>query len=711
MGQDFELELGAGLDGPVSVRASELTRHAVILGATGSGKTGLVVRLVEELLMGGVSVVALDPKGDLVNLARGPLRGLVDVRVLTPGSRAGTPLDVASIVAGPGPGADDEERAALVGDVARGLLSLVDAAAGPVDPPFLLLCAVLDAAWVAGERPTLHDVVVRLVDPPFARLGAFPVDTVLPRKQRMELAIRLNGWLASPQLQSWATGEPVDPDRWLGGKPTATVIALSHLDDALRQLAAGWVLSRLAGWSRRQAGSEALRLAVVLDEAWGFCPPAPRDPPTKRPLLQLAKQARAVGVGLVSATQNPVDLDYALLSNAATWFVGRLATPQDREKVSDGASATARGWLADLAPRTFLVRRTGREERLRTTDTRTPLLGPVTLAELPGLGLAAATPAPTATSSAPPADDTGLLPHVPRGRWLARFLDPEVAHSSRWAGVTAGQSRGPRSDGRTVWAPALLLRLRVRFDEGRTVVAERDEWRLRFPPDAAPIEPPLADGDLASAAEGWFLPFAEPDRATTARLAAEVVDHVLGGEVEHQFVHPETGLRSTAGEAREAFVHRVRAALEARADAAIRKLEAQVRKDVARLEEKRAKAERTLATRRQDQQSRQASEVVGAGEMLLGMLFGRKRSLSPAVSRRSATVKAGAALDAAERDLADLDRELYDAEAELGGRIEALRAEHLRGLDDVQALELRLAADDVKPVEWSVLWIPVSRPV
>lgn len=241
---DFDLDLGPGVDAPLTLRASELTRHAVVLGATGSGKTGLLVRLVEELLLGGVPVVALDPKGDLVNLANGPLKGLVDFTVLTPGSRAGTPLDIASIVGGPpdaagrDAGTDDEGLLLQLGDVVRGLLSLVGADAGPVDPPALLLSAVLEAAWRAGERPTLTDVVVRLVDPPFARLGAFPTDTVMPRKQRMELAVRLNGWLASPQLQAWGEGAPVDPDAWIAGRTRLTVVTLAHLDDALRQLAA-----------------------------------------------------------------------------------------------------------------------------------------------------------------------------------------------------------------------------------------------------------------------------------------------------------------------------------------------------------------------------------------------------------------------------------------------------------------------------------------
>lgn len=716
------IELGTGLDGPFALSASELTRHAVVLGATGSGKTGLVVRLVEELLLSGVSVVALDPKGDLVGLARGPLQGPVDARVFTPGSRV-APLDLASVVAGPVPddAVDDEGLLQQLADVVRGLCALASADPAPMEPPSLMLSAVLEAAWRGGERPTLHDVVVRLVDPPFPRLGAFPVDTVMPRRQRMDLAVRLNGWLASPQLAAWSTGGPVDPGEWAGGtggaRPRLTVIALSHLDDALRELAAGWVLSKLAQWSRRQPGSEALRLAVVLDEAWGFAPPAPRDPLTKRPLLQLVKQARAVGVGVVCATQNPVDLDYALLSNSAAWFVGRLATPQDREKVSDGASATARAWLADLPPRTFLVRRAGREERLRTADTRTPLRGPVTLAELASTAAAGpatpgpATAGPATFGAAQPPAETGLLPAPPATAWPQRWLDPEVAFSARWSPLTGRVARPPRTDGAIVWGPALCCRLSVRFDEGRTVVAERDEHRWRFPADAPAVEPPLEPDDLLGPQPGWFLPVEAPDRAGAARLASELVDEVLRGETHRAWSHAETKLRSSLGETGEGFRARVRAALEAKAATAVQKLRAQVERDAARLEARRAKVERTLATRKADHQSRQATELVGAGELLMGMLFGRRRSLSPVVGRRGATAKAGAAVDAAEQELADVERELYELEADLAHRIQALENEHLRGLDEVVESELALEADDVKPTEWSIVWIPLTRPV
>ncbi|MCB9685291.1 MAG: DUF853 family protein [Alphaproteobacteria bacterium] len=688
--------------------AADLTRHTVVFGSTGSGKTGLVVDLVEEMVGAGVSVVAIDPKGDLARLLLGPLGQEVPTNLIAPGSRAGDAISLLSTLSSPPDPDDVEGFTQALGDVARGVLSLTGAKGGPMDPPQLLVTGVLDAAWRAGEPIGLHDLVVRLVDPPFPRIGAFPVDTVMPRADRMKLAIELNGWLASPQLAGFAEGRPLDPDEWVA-RPSLTVVYLAHLDDTLRSLAAGMVLSRVATWSRRQPGSERPRLGVVLDEAWGYCPPAPRDPVTKRPLMQLAKQGRSVGVALVSATQNPVDLDYALLSNAATWFVGRLATPQDREKVSDGASAQARQWLADLPKRTFLVRRSGREELLVTRNCRTPLGGPLTLADLPRREAGAA----MAPRPAAPAEPTiALSPTPPASDLPARWLDPSVAFTPRWSAIVSPRAVDRRTDGATVWEPALLCRLKLKFDEGRTVVAEREELRLSFPIGSGWVEPAEgADDDLSRDGDGVYAPLEGVAKKDRDRLARDVIEEVLRGETEQQWVHDGCKLRSTTGEGEEAFRARVRAVLEDKAADAVAKLEGKVRKEVERLEAKRAKVEASLTQKKADRDSRMATEVVGAGETLLGLLFGRKRSLTPLASRRGATMKADAALDRAEQDLKDLEREIYDKEAELADEIEALRNEQLRRIDEIRRVEVGLEREDIDVVDWTVVWIPVSRPV
>jgi DNA helicase HerA-like ATPase len=130
-------------------------------------------------------------------------------------------------------------------------------------------------------------------------------------------------------------------------------------------LVLGVLLEEILSWVRTLPGSQRLRALLVFDEVYGFLPPHPANPPTKRPLVALMKQARAFGVGVIVATQNPMDLDYRALSNAGLWCLGRLQTDADRTRVLDGLAA-ARGidgmsqelesTLRRLAPRWFVVR-------------------------------------------------------------------------------------------------------------------------------------------------------------------------------------------------------------------------------------------------------------------------------------------------------------------------------------------------------------------
>src|SRR5690606_19814946 len=129
----------------------------------------------------------------------------------------------------------------------------------------------------------------------------------------------LNTLLASPTFESWRMGAALDIDAWLApradGRTPATIVSVAHLDDDERSLVLGIVLDQLLAWVRTQAGTRHLRALLVFDEVYGFAPPHPKDPPTKKPLLSLVKQARAYGLGVIVATQNPMDVDYRILSN------------------------------------------------------------------------------------------------------------------------------------------------------------------------------------------------------------------------------------------------------------------------------------------------------------------------------------------------------------------------------------------------------------
>ena len=392
LGKRYDLETRTRLDEPVLYEANDLVTHAVCVGMTGSGKTGLAIGLLEEAAIDGIPIIAIDPKGDLANLlltfpalsaaefapwvdpaaaaaegltveqlaarsadawSRGlndwqqdasriaRLRAAAPVTVYTPGSRAGTPLALLqSLGASTGvesEAAESEDVAARTTSAAAGLLALVGIdEAQPHMREHALMTAILSQP---GARATdLPGLVRQIQRPSFDRIGVIDLDTFFPARDRQELALRFNAVLAAPGFDVWLQGEPLAVDRLLftpEGRPRVAIISIAHLGDAERMLAVSFVLTAVLDWTRRQTGTSSLRALIYMDEVFGYLPPV-ANPPSKPPLLTLLKQARAFGVGVMLATQNPVDLDYKALSNTGTWFLGKLQTERDKARVLDG---------------------------------------------------------------------------------------------------------------------------------------------------------------------------------------------------------------------------------------------------------------------------------------------------------------------------------------------------------------------------------------
>lgn len=403
MGTIPSLYLGATLplDGEGHSRryhlpAHHLSTHGVVVGMTGSGKTGLLTVMVEEALRARVPVLVVDVKGDLPNLLlafpsfdpaqllpwascsrapgdeRSPASvalqlaeqrrdGLVawglgeaevsafdssiDIRVLTPGSSAGELLHMLSSMERRSTHWDSDVESARTSLCAA--VSLVLRLVGRDPDPaasreHVLLSLLAERRLLAGGTADLAGLLQDLETPPIDRVGALPVDRFLPKKQRQALAAALNALLASPSFASWRQGTTLDVADWMSTereRPSAVVVSVAHLDDDERALVLGVLLEEVLSWVRSQPGSRRLRALIVFDEVFGFLPPHPANPPTKRPLVSLMKQARAFGVGVVLATQNPMDLDYRALGNAGLWCVGKLQTDADRERIVDGLAS------------------------------------------------------------------------------------------------------------------------------------------------------------------------------------------------------------------------------------------------------------------------------------------------------------------------------------------------------------------------------------
>src|SRR5689334_18005605 len=380
----FRLDPATGKAGSdrLTVDSGDLTTHGAIVGMTGSGKTGLAIVMLEEALLNGIPCLILDPKGDMGNLlltfpdltpeefrpwvneddARsenlsvddyaaktatvwkeglqaqglGPdrikaLRDAADFAVYTPGSESGLPLNVVGSLQAPSLSWDTEAetlRDEIEGTV-MSLLGLVGIAADPLSSrEFVLLSNLIENAWRGGRNLDLGSLIGQVQTPPLRKLGVFDLDTFFPQQDRTGLAMKLNALVASPSFAAWGEGQPLDPATLLrtsDGKPRAAIVYLAHLSDSERQFVVTLVLSKLVTWMRGQPGTSDLRALVYMDEVYGFAPPT-ELPPAKKPILTILKQGRASGVGMVVATQNPVDLDYKAMANAGTWLVGRLQT-------------------------------------------------------------------------------------------------------------------------------------------------------------------------------------------------------------------------------------------------------------------------------------------------------------------------------------------------------------------------------------------------
>ena len=399
LGREYLADTGKLATEPLLYDSRDLTTHAVCVGMTGSGKTGLCLAMLEEAAIDGVPAICIDPKGDLTNLllnfpALAPadfapwvdpgdaarkgldvnayaaqvaeqwksglaewdqtpariakLRDAVDMAIYTPGSDSGLPLSVLQSFKAP-PAAVTEDAAAFaerIAAVVSGLLTLLGRDADPLKSrEHILLANLLDRAWRDGRDMDLAALIGAIQKPPIDKLGALDLETFFPAKDRMELALSLNSLLASPSFAAWTRGEALDAQRLLftpEGKPRIAVLCIAHLSDAERMFVVTLVLNEMIGWMRRQSGTSSLRAILYMDEIFGYFPPT-ANPPSKPPMLTLLKQARAFGVGCVLATQNPVDLDYKGLGNTGTWLIGRLQTERDRDRLLDGLTSALAG--------------------------------------------------------------------------------------------------------------------------------------------------------------------------------------------------------------------------------------------------------------------------------------------------------------------------------------------------------------------------------
>lgn len=726
--------------GPFLLDSRALTTHAVCIGMTGSGKTGLCTALLEEAAIDGVGAIIVDPKGDLGGLAlafdvdnaaayapfvdafearrngqsvderaqgiasgwrQGLIESLqtpervaryrdaVDVRVYTPGASHGRALSlVKSFAAPPRALLDDVDgwRQRLQAQ-ASSLLALLGESADPVQSrEHVFLSAILDDAGQAGVDLTLAEIVKRVQKPPFATVGVLDVDTFYPSADRLKLALRLNNLLASPGFAAWMSGDALDVSSLLtapDGRPRLSVLNLAHLSDAERMFVVTLLAGEVVAWMRQQPGTQSLRGLLFIDEVTGFLPPV-ANPPSKQPLMTLFKQARAFGLGVVLASQNPVDVDYKALSNAGTWLIGRLQTARDRERVVDGLAGVVDGAALDarvaaLPKRAFFVHSVHIPAPVvvSTRCTLTFLPGPLTPVQIRAL-TSASTSTPTAMS--PPAPPTSSASQPA----LSSTSPPTAYKPLQLVTATLGYDERKNKSG----APVSGVR-RFVVDAGR-VVDVADRARLTELPAGAPTR--------------GALPVVVDDAKGRADALALALAH---GEVRLKR-EQRLGVVQVPGESERAFMDRVIVAAREAGDAEKDALTAKFQKKIDALAKKR-----DAVSAAKQKASAKASEaqfdlVADIGTSVLGALFGRRTSVTTHAKRAARAVKQGSRASAAsgrasahDAQLLALHDEIAALEAELAAEIAA--RSHGVQLDEV-VLAPQKSTSRVDDVRW--VWAP-----
>lgn len=790
LGRPCDPGTGETLQEPLLYESRDLTTHAVCLGMTGSGKTGLCVGLLEEAAIDGIPALVIDPKGDLGNLlltfpALAPedfvpwvdtdeaarrgmspaqfaaatadswrkgladwgqtpdriarLREAADMTIYTPGSPAGVPLSILRSFAVPSAEtlADSSALRDRVTAAVSGLLGLAGVAADPVrSREHILLATILDRAWRENRGMDVAGMITAIQKPGFDKVGVFDLETFYPARDRMELAMALNNLLAAPGFASWMEGEPLDIQRLLytpQGKPRIAVVSIAHLSDPERMFVVTLLLNEVLSWMRAQSGTTSLRALLYMDEIFGYFPPSSM-PPSKLPMLTLLKQARAFGLGVVLATQNPVDLDYKGLANTGTWMIGRLQTDRDRARVMDGLESALSGGvdrqqleslLNRLGNRTFLLHNVHDEQPVlfRSRWTLSYLRGPMTPRQIQTVMAAKhkspgpQAPAPVAagrteTSSAVAARPDPAASQMAAGKPVPPPTVAEyfVEDARRQAGPTcrphvAGVSQLHFADAKAgvdTWVSYVHL---APVDEagggvewsGAQILQGGAGVLGRTPAPGAKFQELPAVALRAQNYEQW-------GKSLKTWLYQNVTLDLLAC--------PGLKLVGTPAESEGDFRVRVSLCMRERRDGEMEKLRQRYAPKLAALQEQLRRAEARVEAEKSQMQQQAVQTAISIGATVLGALFGR-RAMNVGNVGRAATAMRGASRTARERGdvaragetVAAVQERLQALQAEFDAQAESLRADSDPALAEIVRMTIRPRKTDITVTEVALAWV------
>jgi hypothetical protein len=762
LGRRYDVAKEALQDSLVMYDSKDLVTHGVVLGMTGSGKTGLCLSLLEEAAIDNIPAIVIDPKGDIANLLLtfpeldatsfrpwineedaqkknlapdewaaqqaetwknglaswgmsgeriAQFRQKIDLAVYTPGSNAGIPVSILSSLAAPSfEIIDDAELfAERIETTVTSLLSLISIDADPLQSPeHILLSNIFSDCWRREISLSLSDLIRQVQTPSISQIGVIPLDEFMPEKKRQDLALKLNGLIAAPGFQAWTQGVPLEIKSLLhtsSGQPRIAIFSIAHLNDTERMFFVSLLFNQVLSWMRAQSGTTSLRALLYMDEIFGYLPPT-ANPPSKKPMLTLLKQARAYGVGLLLATQNPVDLDYKALSNIGTWWLGRLQTERDKQRVLDGLEGAASSHdqrfdrseleklLSSLGSRVFLMNNTHEDapEIFQVRWCLSYLRGPLTRTQIKSL----MDPRREALMAAIPAAKTATTPTAKGGNAPAPTGPPPISQQVAqyfWPVSAANPAKHP-----LVYAPQSLRSAEILFIDTKKGLEGRKVFSLvsELLPDHASLtdsddlqrwdEVAIDEfSDQADESITHYLPVPEIARQQAAytALKKEFTDHCAREEGLSVSYFEPLDAWSHIGESEGDFRARLGLKVREARDGAIDELRATYAKKAAPIEERLRRAEASVQKEKEERRGAWVQSAINIGGSVLGALLGRKTMSAATVGRGATAVreagrawKQGRDVDRAEDTVESVQTALTALEEELKTEIETLTAQY-----------------------------------
>ena len=765
LGRSYDLATRTSSDAPLLYDSRDLVTHAVCVGMTGSGKTGLCLAILEEAALDGIPAIIVDPKGDLGNLLltfpelRGQdfqpwvnaedaerkgldpaayaeeqantwrqglatwgqkpdriqtLREKVEMVIYTPGSSSGIPVNVfASFEA---PDSDDVEgRAERAQTTASSLLGLLKLDTDPLKSrEYILLSALISHEWEHGRALDLPTLIERIQNPPFSKVGVLDIETFYPAKDRFAFIMAINNLLAAPSFATWRQGEPLDVAKFLytsEGKPRLAIFSIAHLGDEERMFFVSLLLNEVVSWTRAQSGTTSLRAIVYMDEIFGYLPPT-ANPPSKLPLLTLLKQARAFGVGVILATQNPVDLDYKALSNAGTWFIGRLQTERDKARMLDGLQGAAMGqkgfdrgemeaMLAALGNRIFLMNNVHDDAPVvfETRWVMSYLRGPLTRDQIKALMTGRRQTTAVALRSGDEVLTGVKRPTVPPG--IKEVFVPS------------------RDTGPVIYQPRLIGAATIRFADAKLGIDQTRDALLQAPfPDGisaaqwtevCDLDPSELEKEPADQAQFSDLPNAALQPKNYANWQKEFLQGILATQRLRIFRCPSLKAVAKPSESEADFKASIALAARESRDAAVETLRKKYAPRLAALQTRLARAEAAVAKQKEQASHARIQSAISVGSTLLGAILGRKTLSSATISKAATaargvgrTIQEGSEAATAEQTAETIRKQVAEMETEVEAESAALAATE----PEIEVVEVKPARAAVSVRLIALGWVP-----